>query len=585
MTPFQFQFLDPVGGELPPTLQDTFTFCEQLWYSSGIYQQALQKIAAYFVTRVQVDTKDPMEKERWEAYLTDDLHINNLMVNIGRNFMAYGNVMLTPRVQITRYLVCPHCQNVAPLARWKYTFANGEFKPQRGGCPNCGYKGVLKFIDRRGGDPDAVDIRIWNPHSMNVLHNEITGHSTYYHSLSADSISRINRGDPSYIEDTPWDFVECAIQKKPMRIYNDQIFHMRDVPLAGIDSKGMGIPRCIANFRQARYTQILQRMNMVLGMEYSMPMRHISPAGTSAGSDPSMNQDLGEVSNKMQELINRWRADPAAVHFIPVPVKYQAWGGEGLDMAPSQIQNEAMMQLLIGMGIPPEFATGAFKSEKMFYPILRLMERTWSDLVSSYSAALKWIGDKVADLQSWQPVKLTMEPVTTSDDVELRAILFDLYMNGRISGGTAMDTIHLDPVKENKKIIDEQVRMQQDSDDEAMEAERALAGQGAIATPMPGEEEAAAAEGGAPAGGAPGPGSGEFAGAPGTLSNTPVRPEELQAKAEQIAAEMLPMAEAERKPKWDQLRQESPALHSLVRQELDKLRSSQGTDAARAQQQ
>ena len=99
---FPSPWLDPASAELPTNIEDVFKFCELLWYANGTYQQALNRIAAYFVTKIKVEDVEREEQERWEDYLHNQLHINKLMVEFGRNYLAYGNTFISPRVSVNR---------------------------------------------------------------------------------------------------------------------------------------------------------------------------------------------------------------------------------------------------------------------------------------------------------------------------------------------------------------------------------------------------------------------------------------------------------------------------------------------------
>ena len=570
--PFQSPWLDPTSFELPTSCEEVFKFCELLWYSNGTYQQALNRVAAYFVTRVKVEEVDDEERERWEEFLENDFHINKFMVGTGRNFLAYGNVMLSPRVSVNRVLRC-RCGQFAPISQWKYRFQNGTFNTATHGCPRCKKSGELTRTDFRPLTADSVDIRTWNPHSMKIKYNEITDRLIYRHVLGKDAAELIRRGDRDMLEDTPWEFVQAALQRKPLRIHNDRIFHLKDIPLAGINADGMGIPRGMANFRQAYLAQVLQRLNIVLGMEYSTPLRSVTPEPGEVVGDPTMGADMGDISGKLSALIADWKRDPSAIHQFPVPIKYSAWGGEGLQLASHQVQEQVMHQLLTGLGIPVDFFMGTFKSERTFVPTLRLMERSWEELVASYNGTLNWLAETLSDLLRWKKPKLTMEPVTTADDLELRALLLDLYMNGRVSGGTAFETLGLNPVKENLKMIRETVEMQRDADREQAKMDRDMQGLASVSKTFGAGQEQ---EGG---------GGGGGAGSNAAMANTPTRPDDILAEAEGTAQQLLQMDQGQRNTELKNLKSQNPLLHGAVMQELDKQRSHRGSDAGQAEQQ
>ena len=117
---FPSPWLDPASTELPTDLEQVLRFCELLWYSNGVYQQAMNRVAAYFVTKIKVEDVGAEDQEWWSRYLEDDLNIKKLMVSWGRNFLAYGNVFGSPRITVRRLLRCSSCGQIAPLTAWKF---------------------------------------------------------------------------------------------------------------------------------------------------------------------------------------------------------------------------------------------------------------------------------------------------------------------------------------------------------------------------------------------------------------------------------------------------------------------------------
>ena len=570
--PFPSPWLDPASFELPTSNEEVFKFCELLWYSNGTYQQAFNRVASYFVTRIKIEGVDSEEQERWQEFLEDDFHINKFMVGVGRNFLAYGNVMLSPKVVVNRVLRCEECGQLAPIAQWKYRFQNGGFRTAVRGCPRCRRSTKLSRKDFRPLTSDAVDIRTWNPHSIKIKYNSITDRLIYKYVLDKKTANLIRGGDRDLLEDTPWEFILAAMKRQPLRLHNDRIYHLKDTPLAGINAEGMGVPRGMANFRQAFLTQVLQRLNIVLGMEYSTPLRALTPEpGGSQQMDPTMGIDMGMIQNKLSALIADWKRDSAAIHQFPIPIKYTAFGGEGIQLASHEVQTQVMSQLLTGLGIPVDFFIGTFQSERTFVPTLRLLERTWAELVSSYDATLGWMAETFSDLLRWKKPKLKMEPVTTADDLEMRNILLDLYMNNRVSGSTAFETLRLNPVDENKKMIEEQVEMTADADKEQAKMDQGTQGLAAVSTTF----QAGQQQGG---------GGGGGAAQNGAMANTPTRPDDILAQAEQMASQLLQMDQAARRIELQGLKSSNPLLHDAVRQAMDTQRSHRGSDAGQAQQ-
>jgi len=573
---FSSPWLDPAGDHLPSDWHSVLRFCEKLWYMNGIYAQALTRMAAYFVTKIKIDDVEGTEKERWGEYIEQDLGLTKWTIDCARNYNAYGDVKVSPMAKITRLLRCGKCrQQIAPIREWDYKFERGKFATM-GRCPRCKQNSNLERVDYRSTDRKKIHLHIWNPYTISLKHNEITGSNTYYYKMPSRIKGKILSGDIDMLEDTPWEFVECAMSGKPLMLYPDSILHLRDVPLAGVNSGGNGLPRAMSNHRQAYLMQAYKRLNMVMALEYSAPLRSLSVDDSIGNVDPTMGADFGDIQNKLSALIADWKRDPAAIHISPVPIRYSAWGGEGFNMVRHEQQRVAMEELLTGLGVPVDFFVGTFRNERAAGQTLRLMERSWQDLVSGLNMALSWVADVTSDLLGWTKPKLSLESTTTSDNEYLHRILLDLWAQNKVSGRTAMRPLDIDPIEEQKQLIQETVDSQEVADRAKIRQDNQMQNiQQFLASPEEQQQQAAAGGGGAP---------GSAVGT-GPMANTPIRPDELMAQAQQMAEQLMAQPEPQRRQALANLRREQEVLHAAVLREMDKLRSRLGTEAVNSQSQ
>lgn len=573
-------WLDPASTELPDNITQIFKFCELLWYSNGVYAMAMKRIAAYFITKVKIEDVEGEDKEKWHEFLVDDLGINKVLLNHGENFLCYGNTLSSPRVAVNRVLSCPKCGQAAPLSAWPtLKFKDGDLMSV---CKKCDFAGVMNRHDFRASDRDSVSVHLWNIHHIRIKHNPLTNRSIYHYVMPPNLAALLRQGDPDYLADTPWEFIESALKRKPLRFFSDQIFHLREPAMSGVETQGNGLPRGLGNFRQAYLTQALKRLNMVMAMEYSMPFRSLTPQPGAGNMDPTMSLDLEDISSRLRALLSDWKRDPAAMHVFPTPINYSSWGGEGLQMASHEIQEEAMGQLLNGLGVPVDFFQGSFKSERTFVPTLRLMERSWEDLVAGYNAFLGWLAESMSGVLRWKKPKLTLEPTTTANDIELRQILLDLWLQGAISSRRALATIGIDnPTEEKRDILREQIDEQEDADLAKLKQQKSTDNMMFISQDQQQQVQGGGAQfaGADPSAGGqqqmlPSQGAGQ-----GAMQNAPVRPDDIITQAQQIAQQLISVPENERHAPLRDLRSNSPLLHAAVTAEMEKMRQQIAADA------
>lgn len=582
-------WLDPASFEMPAEVSQVYKFCELLWYANGVYQQAMSRIASYFVTKVKVELENKEEEEKWCEFLENDFHALAFLRRCGINRLAYGNLFLSPRHDILRGLTCS-CGNTAPLPKWKFDLKGTKFMTGAAGCPICHKRGELQRMDIRSRDSSSIGIRLWDPHALKLKYNALTDKAVYYYTLPQYEASMLRRGDPDFLYTTPWEFVECAISKRSLRIHDDILLHSKEESLAGLTTSGLGLPKAMANFRQSFLMQSYKRLNLVMALEYSMPFRMITPEGGGGELDPTLSGDLGDITGKISALLADWKQDPAAIQIAPIPLRYTAWGGEAMQMATHEQQNQAMEELLNGLGVPVDFYTSSFKSENSFVPTLRLLERSWAELVTAYQDILNWAAKQLSRLLQWEEPKLSLEPTTTANDLELRQILMQLWLQNRVSGKTALKSlgsIDLDINKEVRQMALEQLESQEISDKAYLEQQEKTIGLQNLSTPqdpIAAQQQAQQAQGGA-AGGqqAAGP-SMPSAGPPsGIMANAPTRPDDIINKAKEIAQQLMSQPEGQRHQPLAQLRQQNELLHSQVIREMDKLRQQMGQQAQQQQ--
>jgi hypothetical protein len=550
-------------------------WCELFWAHNGTYRMALERVCAYFLTKVEIlDVADEIKKQ-YNEFLDDTLRVAAQLRMVGLDFLFYGNSFTSIFVPFRRYLRCKSCKLDRPIERMLYTFRGFKFYGQ---CPKCKCNGEFDVVDRRSMEQDRLRIIRWSPHQMEILFHPLSHDHRYLWRIPQDFKSQIQRGVPFYLQYTPWEYIE-AIQKDQLFGFNDGIvFHLKEDTLAGLHNRGWGIPRALSNFKQGFYIQVLKRYNEALAMDYIVPWRVVTPGrpgGPQGKVDPLLNANLGNFSSRVRGMIAEHRRDPLAMHSLPFPIEYQALGGEANQLAPHELITVALDELLNSCGVPADLYKGSLELKAM-PPALRLFEATWPHLVAGFNNWINWLLENLSMVFNWERARGRMTPVTRADDMEARLVRLQLSAANKISDQTALAPFGIDVRDEIRRIFDEQRMLreeQQKIEKEEMQAQdmqRRLNETSAARQGMP----PMAAGGGAP--GMPGGGGGGGAMQPGDVLD----------QAEQMAQQLLAMPEGERRRQLNQLRQTDETLHAVVKQKLQNMRSqarSVGQDQVIAQ--
>jgi hypothetical protein len=554
----------------PITLEEVFNWAEYLSLHHGIYSKAIQRAVRYFLTKIEISgTTDFKIKRKYKDYLEKNMSILDNLARIGDDYMFYGNSFSSVYKPFYRNLVCPKCHSMKPVQQVEYDFGGYKFK---GRCWKCQQKVIFKVNDIPYKNDELRIIR-WNPRTIEIEFHPTSGEYRYYFEAHAKYKSALANGDKIFVENTPIEIINAIANDQKFLFNKGEIYHMKnDVPASFIeDSAGWGFPAFLPNFEQVIHLQMLTKYNEAMVMDYLMPFRCISPgAGKSSDvHDPLLTLDTGRFMNKVMGMIKEHRKDPTSYHTIPYPIQYQALGGEAKDMAPVELLQQALDNLLSSMGIPQEMYKESMEAGGP--PIgLRMFERSWTHFVAELNKYLDWIMSQCSKHLMWEGKALSARLVKTSvlEDDMVRQVKMNLLAANKVSNSTALSAFNIDYEYEVDKILEEQAMFDEKMQEMQRQQQKAqqtqqMFDQGPQQAPGPG---AGGPQGNPPSPGGAAPGAGPSGGpqAPGGSM------EELDAQAEQQAQEIMTMDPSQRKSALINLKKTNETLHALVKEKIQK---------------
>jgi len=542
---FPDPFLDYASIIKPSQIKDVLRWAEFLWGQLGIWRMAGRRVIRYFLTTYELSGGSEGERTRYKEFLDGTLKVMSLLALIGDDFFAYGNSFSTLYVPFRRFLRCTtkNCGLERLSSRVDYTFKDLKFTAY---CPSCKKITTHTHHDRRSLEQEKLRIIRWNPHDIKIHYHPLSQYAEYVWNIPADLSTKIKEGNKFYIETTPWEVIKTVhSEDRSFKFHDSIIYHMKEPTLAGIQNRGWGIPSVLYNFSQAYRVQILKRYDEALAMDYIVPFRCVTPkAGTGREEDPMKDVRLGEFSHHIMNMLREHRLDPTTWHSIPFPIEYQALGGEGKALAPTEQINQATDELLNESGYPAEMYKGTIQAQAA-PTALRLFQQTWTHLVAFNNDWLDWLLSTIAINLNWERVTGRMQDVTMADDIENRNLQMQLAAGGMIARGTALSTIGLKYMDEVKKTMEEEretARLQEKMQKEEMERQEAQARMSGM-----------------------GPSLG--------MSSGPATPQNQLDQATQIAQQLYAMQDERARGQYiTNIKHQSPALHALVTAKLDDIR-------------
>jgi hypothetical protein len=214
---------------------------------------------------------------------------------------------------------------------------------------------------------------------------------------------------------------------------------------------------------------------------------------------------------------------------------------------------------------------------------LRMFQQLWSGVPAQYNAWLQWAADQVAELRNWKLVKASLQPVTQADDMEKKQILLQLASANKVSMSSALSPFGINVRDEMAQLYAEN-RMQGEMEREFQKEMEEQAETDQRLQAM--EQPQAPPPGAMPQGGAPGQPMPMAAGS-AAAQLAPQSPQDMLAKAEEMAMQLLQMPEAQRRSELVNLKKQDEAMHALIKSKMQTIRQGaalQGRDMVLQQQ-
>ncbi len=547
-------FCDIASEYVPRDINQVLEWCEYLYMTMGTYRAAARRVVRYFLTEMVLEGESDDEREEYDNFLNQDLKIMQVLADVGDEFMVYGNVFLSAFFPFDRYLICTECGTNYRSTKLKYRFKS-KTATFHGECKKCQKKDIeFKREDRRSPDLSRVKVIRWSPKQMKIRVHPISGTQEYYLELDPMFVDHIKKGDPFYLDETPWSMIQCITQQgnkgqQPLYKFNKEaIYHLRDSTLSGLPIKGWAIPPIMPNFKLAYYIQLLRRYDEAIALDFIIPFRVVYPDQSGpVGQDVLSQMSMGNFVAKIQHLVAAKRKNITDLQVAPIKIGYELLGGEAQQLAPKDSIAQALDELLNAVGFPAELYKGSL-SIQAFPVALRLFEKSWGALVDGMNDFIRYLLTRLSRHFMWGDITGELRSVTLADDIERKALALQAAAGMDISKATAYQPLGIDYQEEQKRVVEEQEFIQQ-LQEEAMERQQAA--QMGMGDPQAGP------------GGEGGPG-----GQPGAS------PGDVYEQGKQLAQTLLIQTPATmRRGELIKIKHSNPTLHAIVIQEMDNMRN------------
>jgi hypothetical protein len=334
-----------------------------------------------------------------------------------------------------------------------------------------------------------------------------------------------------------------------MELNGNNFIHLKVPTPAGIPSRGKAVPYCIYMFDDFFMLKVLERYNQALMLEDIAPFRVFSMMDNAA--NPQANSVLMQNSTTWKtnvvRMIEEHRKDPAGYHIFPATVNYQQLGANGKALAPTEAIRDHTMAILNALNIPQELYSMTLQAQTAG-PALRLFENTWSYLIDIYNKMLQHWADVIGKIKGLPAIKVTLTPISLSDDIERKSIIGQLVASDSIARSELLGMYNFDyreqlRKKQEEKSIQSEMEAEEKTKQDLINMENGVA-----SSPSPGDQIDS---------------------------------------AQQIAQQLFPQDGAARRAELQKIKSKDEQMYSMVKQKLEEMTASaqsQGVNQAKQQQ-
>lgn len=439
------------------------------------------------------------ENDSWKSVLEDSLNMKANLLNVSYNTLLYGNCFVSVYSPIIRFLRCDICNEEIQLRHSKKLKVfiskkddagfgehsefedDGDFSKQDISTPtkditekykklntkktpvhfSCHCNSCKKITshaarDMRIKSKDDMNLIVWDPNSIKLVDNQITGASEFYYEIPGNVYQTVKDNDPFTLSTMPIGMIEAAITKKLFKFSEGHIYHSKRETISGV-STSWGMPALSSAIPAFLTLMILRKANEKIASDYMVPLRTIFPMNQASGSDMYNFMGGSDFVGKINTMLDKWKLDPSAVQTTPFPIGTETILGDGKLLSLNQEIDQLESNIANSLGIPIEFIKGGLSYSSQGSS-LRLLENQLARLSSNLEDVLGFVVDRVSLTLDKEPIKVKMVPFKIVDDLQEKAAIVQLAASGQgmISTSTMLEMFNMDAASENKRMLAEQ---------------------------------------------------------------------------------------------------------------------------------
>lgn len=542
---------DYLGEYLPTDIKKLFAWAEHVYFNTPVIANAIKKYINYPVTDIVYESPASDVRDRTKYLLENILNIKSHLIEVGTDYLIYGNAFRSISFPTVKFV---KCKNTKCELHEHGINANTANIRTRGSklqffCPSCKSWVYGEFNEMSIMDINKISIIRWNPHTIDIKYNDISGDIFHYYNIPSGLQQSIKTGDRDILLTTPKLFLD-AVQSNNVVKFGSNFIHIKAPSIAGMFS-GWGISPLAHTLKMYLYMAILRKSNEAIALDQITPKNILYPQGTT--SDPAMASSMADWRKNITSALDRWKTDPNFIMTAPYPTGVVNIGSQGKGLLVNEHILDAEQNMVRALDIPTELIYGTTNINNSGVT-LRLLENQLIPYTSQLVRYVNWLIDTINNFFNTDYCHINFSPFRLSDDVFKQQLLTSLVGNV-ISKSSYQAALGLDTDRERERIIQESV------DDTLMQREiekQVNAITNTIAQQAQQEAEAQQQQ----------------------LSMPQYNQQALIAQADELALQIAQTPEEARDQEWAKLQQSDYIMYALVKARTEQLRTSMRAQGA-----
>lgn len=430
-------FFDVAQNYIPKTIKACFDWCSYYQLTNPLISAITSKLATYPITDLIYEDENRGITDLYKTLFEDTFLMRQFLIETNLDRYTYGNSFTSVSFPFKKILICTSCSADYDARRAEYKWKSFRFHIS---CAACGHSGPAKVKDEPVRSAHKIKLIRWNPKSILIRTNEVTGQKLYYYQMPQYLKNDIMLGKPEVIEVIPQAFIEAIRKKKSILLESDKIFHSKRPSISREPAdNGWGTPLILPVLKDIFFLQILRKAQEAVAMEHIVPMRVMFPQVSADGNNPYAQINLQDWQKEVEGQITKWRRDNNHIPVMPVPVGYQMIGGQGRGLLLHQEIRIYNDQIIAGMGVP----TGFFYGEAQYSGAsvnLRALENEFLGNRQDMLRLVCFIRDHVSSFLDLPKIPLRFKPFKMADDIQRASFDMNLANAGMISRRTFLES-------------------------------------------------------------------------------------------------------------------------------------------------